>query len=103
MTGETTARLEERLAVILISLLLRGNFAIETILPKVRRYGFQIVSAFFTVFSETPERRHLRARTKCLRIFQPNRYPLPAQLQAHVFEIRPDLLLILLQITRLYV
>src|SRR5258706_6426851 len=101
VTGETATRLKQSLAVILVSLLLRGNFAIETVLPKVRRYGFQVLRSLFAVFSETPEGGHLRTRTKSLRVLQPNRNPFLAQLEAHVLEIRTNFFLVLLQVTGL--
>src|SRR5215813_10579598 len=52
---------------------------------------------------KAPERRHLRAGTKSLGIAQPKRNPFLTQLQSDVFEIRTDLLLILLQVTRLQI
>ena len=102
MASQTTARLEQFFAVRFVALLLRGNFAVKAVLPKIRSDCFQIVVAVF-VDLEAPECRHLRAGTKCLRIFQPERNPILAQLQPDVFEIRSDLFLILLQVTSLQI
>ena len=52
---------------------------------------------------EAPERRHLGAGTELLRIFQPNRNPLFAELDANILKVWSDFLLILHQILRLQV
>ena len=79
MAGQTTARFEQFFAVRFVALLLRGNFAVKAVLPEISGHRLQVIVAVF-VNLEAPERRHLRAGTKCLRIFQPERNPVLAQL-----------------------
>src|SRR5581483_6721972 len=103
MACETAPRFKYRFAVRLVSLRLRRHLAIETVLPEIRRDAFKIFLALFAITVEAPERRHLCAGAKSLGVSQPNRNPFLAQLPTNVFEILSDLLLILLQLTRLQI
>ena len=65
--------------------------------------GTMLPPARVRLARQIPEGRHLRAGAERLRVFEPLGYPLLAELQAHVLQVRPDLLLILHQVARLRV
>src|SRR2546425_9673784 len=112
MAAEASARLKQLFAVSGIAALLFGKLSIEAVLPEVGRDRLYLLlsvgithvrAAIVRSVGKTPEGWHLGARTKTLRISQPNRNPLLAQLQAHIFQVRPNLLLVLHQILRLQI
>ena len=111
MTRATAARLKQLLAVRLVALLLLRNLSVEGRLPEVSRNRLALVrllcgghdAAVFLIARQVPEGRHLRARSERLRVREPDGNPLLAQLQPNVFQIRPDLLLILHQVACLRV
>src|ERR1700754_1977498 len=112
MTRQTAARFKELFAVTSVAALLLGKLDVETVLPEIRRDGLEllwtILVAQFSVRAfkwsgEAPERRHFGAGTKRLRVLEPMRYPLFAQLHAHVFQVWTNLLLVLHQVLRLQV
>ena len=110
MTSQTTAGFEKLFSVTGVALLLRGQLVIKALLPEIGGDRLNLLLAVlvahvqacaFVRFGETPEGRHLGAGTERLRIFKPDRNPLFAQLDADVFEIWSNLLLVLHQISRL--
>ena len=108
---ETAARLEQLLAVRLVALLLLRNLSVEGRLPEVcgNRLALFVLlrgrndAALLLVARQVPEGRHLRARSERLRVCEPDRYPLLSELQTNVLQIRPDLLLILHEVSGLRV
>src|ERR1051326_407832 len=113
VTRKTAPTLEKSLAVLRVSFCLLRDFRIKTLLPQVSSDGLNL---FLTILvahicagrafrqgTEAPEHRHLRVRTKCLRIVQPDRHPFLAQLDANVLEVWSNFLLILHQVLRLQV
>ena len=108
VTRKTSTPLEKLFAVTGIALRLSWYFGIETFLPEIRRDGLNLFGCVlvrlrradrsFVQMPKAPERRHLGAGTKRLRILQPNRYPFLAQLHAHVLQVWSNFLLILHQV-----
>src|SRR5687767_8382955 len=111
MTTKTAASLKKLLALCRIAAGLCWGLAVEALLPEVCRYGLDLILRItvrlyavpILASAKTPEGGHLGSGTKCLRILQPNWKPFLSQLEPNVFQIRPNLLLVLHQILRLQV
>src|SRR5687768_10593025 len=111
VTRETAAGFEQLFAMTSVAAWLRWQRVSKAVLPQVSGDSFDLIRRVFVahvraialVRGEAPERGHLGSRPKLLRVFQPDGNPLLAQLDANVFQIRTDLLLILHNVLRLQV
>src|SRR5688572_27644437 len=81
VAGHTTSSFKQLFSVAGISAWLRWQSVRETVLPQIcgdrldliARVFVAHVRTFVSVRGETPERRHLGTRSKCLWILEPNR------------------------------
>src|SRR5437763_462039 len=70
VAGHAAARVEKLAAMLSIATLLLRHLPIKTLLPDIGRDCFNLICAVFITL-KSPERRHLCAGTKRLRVLQP--------------------------------
>src|SRR5947209_5242874 len=99
VTGHASALMKQFAAVSGVTSLLLRNLAVKTLLPKISRNCLDLIRAVLIAL-QAPERWHLRSRPESLRVLQPDGNPVRVKLQSNLFQIRPNLLLILKKVTR---
>src|SRR6266700_5622230 len=102
MARQAAARLKQVFSVVLVTLRLRRDFAVKTVLPEISGDCFQVILAVL-VHGETPKCRHLGPGTKGLWIFQPDGNPFLAQFEPDILQIGSNFFLVLQQIASLQI